>query len=242
MHVRQLAASTCQRCCHAGKDKCKTFDKCQPSCKADTDTPLRHGQLHPRPKKEIGERLAQAAMAVVYGGKGPVTGPTVSGCAVQGNQLSVKWSLSGGDALTMKDYMSRNNSQLQVLPAGSPFCMQWDKTYTHCNSTNTSYTSPGTGWVSVDFKQSGASVTADLSGVKGPIQAVRYAWAEQTDSCCLASPDQVWDCEPGSCPLYGQSGLPANPFLARVVAGKCACLAPQKCDGGAEVEPSVWVV
>ena len=38
---------------------------------------------------------------------------------------------------------------------------------------------------------------------------------------------------PGSCPLITAThSLPANPFYANIVAGRCKCLPPQKCDGG----------
>jgi hypothetical protein len=40
--------------------------------------------LHPRLKKPIGERLAQAAIRQVYGhAVGAATGPTISGCSVR---------------------------------------------------------------------------------------------------------------------------------------------------------------
>jgi|EP01046_Picozoa_sp_COSAG06_P047590 hypothetical protein len=40
-------------------------------------------------------------------------------------------------------------------------------------------------------------------------------------------------CVPGSCPLITAThSLPANPFYANIVAGRCKCLPPQKCDGG----------
>jgi hypothetical protein len=36
---------------------------------------------------------------------------------------------------------------------------------------------------------------------------------------------------PGSCPLYSAtSNLPANPFYATIISGKCQCLKPQTCD------------
>lgn len=32
------------------------------------------------------------------------------------------------------------------------------------------------------------------------------------------------------CPIYSTSGLPANPFQAKIEQGRCACVAPQVCD------------
>ena len=36
-------------------------------------------------------------------------------------------------------------------------------------------------------------------------------------------------CGPASCPIMSSSSLPANPFLAKIVDGKCECIAPQVC-------------
>jgi hypothetical protein len=32
------------------------------------------------------------------------------------------------------------------------------------------------------------------------------------------------------CPIMSSSGLPANPFQAKIEQGKCSCVAPQVCD------------
>lgn len=32
------------------------------------------------------------------------------------------------------------------------------------------------------------------------------------------------------CPIMSSSGLPANPFKAKIEQGKCSCVAPQVCD------------
>ncbi len=38
-------------------------------------------------------------------------------------------------------------------------------------------------------------------------------------------------CVPASCPIWDPvSGLPANPFVAKLESGKCVCVDPQKCD------------
>ena len=89
-------------------------------------------------------------------------------------------------------------------------------------------------WILVDVKSKSASeVTLDLSklpaGAK-PI-ALRYAWDNEHDSCCAALGPTTW-CEPAACPIWDKkSGLPGNPFMAKIVGGKCACVAPQQCDG-----------
>jgi hypothetical protein len=45
--------------------------------------PIFMGSIHPRLKYPVGHRLATLAMAVAYGGKGPISGPTISGCEVR---------------------------------------------------------------------------------------------------------------------------------------------------------------
>ena len=48
-------------------------------------------------------------------------------------------------------------------------------------------------------------------------------------------PPSAAPCPIGSCPLMSLlSNLPANPFIAKIVDGKCECLEPQVCD---EVPP-----
>jgi hypothetical protein len=60
--------------------------------------------------------------------------------------------------------------------------------------------------------------------------ALRYAWDNEKDSCCQSTGATAW-CEPAACPIWDtESGLPGNPFMAQVVAGKCKCVAPQVCD------------
>ena len=95
-------------------------------------------------------------------------------------------------------------------------------------------------------------IVADLDG--GAIHAVRYAWGVKTDTepeqstqCCENSDPQLlvegaqarknkvllsWSkpCRAGLCPIVASGGLPANPFIARIVDGRCQCIPPQVCD------------
>lgn len=84
-----------------------------------------------------------------------------------------------------------------------------------------------------------AQVHADLSALKGrKVVAVRYAWGSQTvgapvQLCCDERDARVGlslPCEAGRCPIVSTRGLPANPFLARIVHGRCKCVPPQTCD------------
>lgn len=61
------------------------------------------------------------------------------------------------------------------------------------------------------------------------ITGVRYAWS--ASPCCpFVDRNGGFPCSVGACPIRGwNSTLPANPFYADVVGGKCVCTPPQKC-------------
>ena len=67
-------------------------------------------------------------------------------------------------------------------------------------------------------------------GIPGfELPGVRYAMEDAT--CCQHYAPTSGPCPVASCPIMGRaSRLPANPFLARIVGGKCACIPPQVCD------------
>jgi hypothetical protein len=106
------------------------------------------------------------------------------------------------------------------------------------------------GWVRVNLSSaSPTEVTADLRPLRGaPVFAVRYAWGQAVADpknpgnaiperiCCEADPlaGIARPCDVAACPLMASGGLPAAPFLARVVHGRCKCLPPQRCDGGGD--------
>lgn len=89
-------------------------------------------------------------------------------------------------------------------------------------------------WQFVNVKSaSDTSVVVDLSTLNGsqPV-AIRYAW--QSFSCCQAQGNTAIGisepCSIEKCPIMSKSlNLPANPFIAKIMNGKCECLAPQKC-------------
>jgi hypothetical protein len=107
-------------------------------------------------------------------------------------------------------------------------------------------------WVPVHIKlgsdgtDGAPTVVADLTPLAGATPlAVRYAWggadgpATGDVVCCdpaAVAQGSSEECVPASCPImtadarviYG--GLPANPFLAKLVDGKCECPTPQSCD------------
>lgn len=97
-----------------------------------------------------------------------------------------------------------------------------------------------------DGSDGAPTVIADLAPLAGATPlAVRYAWGGQDGPatgdvlCCdpaAVAPGSVSECAPAGCPIMTADssaafgGLPANPFLAKIVGGKCECPPPQVCD------------
>lgn len=54
-------------------------------CSNALDTPSFMGGIHPRSKKQVGQRLALAAYNLFYGGTKAYTGPTLAGCSLVEN-------------------------------------------------------------------------------------------------------------------------------------------------------------
>ena len=87
---------------------------------------------------------------------------------------------------------------------------------------------------SASFSSTAAVVIADLSGLhlnsSTTVVGLRYAW---NPTCCDLHDPLIYlskPCTAANCPLMASpSGLPANPFMARVKAGECECVKPQVC-------------
>ena len=188
--------------------------------------------IHPRLKKPFGQRLAASAMAGVYGAGGPVTGPTLAGCAVSGSTLTLAFNatLLAGSALAVAPYNASTpaNSGLSVL-------------------VNATEGLPGSGkWVALNVRSSSSSsssVDVDLAPLQGAApSAVKYAWGKTGgppdsagDVWCCPAGTAPGLCTPGACPILAATeaapfgGHPANPFLALIQGGQCLCPLPQVC-------------
>eukprot|EP00756_Hemistasia_phaeocysticola_P019183 Hpha_TRINITY_DN15643_c1_g9::TRINITY_DN15643_c1_g9_i1::g.101267::m.101267/K05970/SIAE; sialate O-acetylesterase len=219
---------------------------CDKACLEDT-VPVAMGGIHPRSKYPVGDRLATAYWNTLMGGKAAGTGPTLSGCSVSGGELTIRFntSLLRGDKVTVQKYNSSAGlSFLDVMTDPTHFCVEPMRV----NATNASQglfcpkwaggdaksnnTELDQGWVRLDLKPGadGVSVTVDLKPLNGTAPAaLRYAWGI-TDCCDHSDPTlYVTHGCVANCPILGSSGLPANPFIARIVGGKCECVAPQVC-------------
>lgn len=230
---------------------------CAKACEAEL-TPVAMGGIHPRDKKPLGDRLGTAAWNSVYGGSGPTTGPTLSGCTLNGESLTVTFNetLLRGDSVVVQPYnMSLNMSYLEVQTDPSIFCVEVQQVNLTCRSNSTYHCplhcptwaggssatnnsalsgSSDQGWQPLNISVGTANtVTVDLSPLRGVAPtAVRYAWG--TSECCDKTDPMMYitkPCGPAACPIMGKSGLfPANPFIAKIVGGKCECVAPQTCE------------
>lgn len=227
--------------------------KCTNACAAAADTPFAMGGIHPRSKKPVGDRLGQAAYNLVYGGKGAMTGPTLSGCSLENGKLTVSFntSLLAGDKVVLQKYGKGQpnrygmvgGSYFDVQTNADNFCMEAETDRTtgqrYCplwaggNGKPTNASLDG-GWISgldIALGSDASSITVDLSPLNGTAPtAIRYAWSI-VNCCDLSDPDLyvTKPCYTGGCPIMSSSNLPANPFLAKIVDGKCACIPPQQC-------------
>ncbi|CAE7681972.1 SIAE, partial [Symbiodinium sp. CCMP2456] len=145
------------------------------------------GPIHPRDKKPVGERLARAGAAVAYGKPGIFTGPTLSGCSVAGNKITVHFnnSLLYSEKVVVQDYQKIKSSRLEVLTNRSLFCLQTSGRKTEqCIDDGTGhatdqgpYDDTQTTWVAVDVTSAGPnSIAVDLTKSGGKAFAIRYAW------------------------------------------------------------------
>eukprot|EP01052_Picozoa_sp_SAG31_P017616 SAG31_NODE_1213_length_9359_cov_4.298164_11_plen_348_part_00 len=114
--------------------------KCAIACEGTSNTPTKGG-IHPRSKQLVGERLGTAAYNLVYGGTNAFTGPTLAGCVLSPQKLTIKFNstLLRGDSITLQKYGPsiytpyhpgfgnpewNGGSQLWVQVNASNFCIE----------------------------------------------------------------------------------------------------------------------
>jgi len=142
--------------------------------------------------------------------------------------------------------MSSHGSQLYVQINASLFCIEKQPAvnstggklgYDYCptwaggDGSNGDPTIPlDTQWILLNYTQaSDTSISVDLTPLNGSAPtAIQYAWGV-VDCCDYSDPNLYISHGCGLCPIMSTSNLPANPFKARVVNGKCKCVAPQEC-------------
>ena len=90
------------------------------------------GPIHPRDKKPVGLRLAQASMSVAYGANTPYTGPTIAGCSVNtaANSITLTFNktLLSDDSIEVRTcvcvcvFVASGLSEMWLGSTGCVFC------------------------------------------------------------------------------------------------------------------------
>ena len=169
-------------------------------------------------------------------------------------------SLLRGDTLALQPLQRAGGSQLWVQTNATLFCMEpqcvLNMTSKACANYNPANPRQGpaiycplwaggdgstvfqngvldSGWVQLNFTvaDSNTAIAVDLSLLDGAAPtAVRYAWGV-VDCCDHTDPNlYVTHGCIAQCPIMSSSGLPGNPFAAKITAdGTCECVAPQVC-------------
>lgn len=132
--------------------------------------------------------------------------------------------------------MQTNADNFCLEPAhdltGAVVCPTWaGGTGKPVNTTTTHLDGDWITSLNIALGSDGMSILVDLAPLNGTAPtAVRYAW-NIVNCCDMNDPDMyvTKPCGPASCPIMSSSNLPANPFLAKIVDGKCECVSPQVC-------------
>lgn len=144
--------------------------------------------IHPRNKKDVGERLALIALAKDYGKSIPFSGPVYDSMRIENGKAVLSFqSADGGlvakalpDTYTVKSQSGETAPLVRNSPGsqleGFAICGEDRK------------------WVWADAKIDGNNVVVWSDNVPSPV-AVRYAWAENP-----------------TCNLFNGASLPASPF------------------------------
>eukprot|EP00937_MAST-01D_sp_MAST-1D-sp2_P003168 g3168.t1 len=223
-------------------------------------TPSMGVTIHPRVKRQVGERLSQAAWRVAYGHVDTASnGPVLAGCAVEaapggGQQLRMKFNstLQGGDGLAVAEYNRTEKASvtwvLLSTAEGGAGGIPQDAGRNWLYENRQPWWGDNDRWVNVDIALDSVdgAVVATLPAGNATVLAVRYGHVSPKGhpqcghyKICCGDRNFVTDpCAPESCPISSVPAsattanrpLPALPFHARIVGGKCKCLAPQVCD------------
>ena len=205
-------------CCHNKEynaTKCAGREtQCSPACAADVDTPMLMGGIHPRSKKQVGDRLGRAMINTIYGGSAAFTGPTLSSCSHSGNNLVIQFNetLLRGDTLSLQPLQRAGGSQLWVQTNASLFCMepqcvinQTDGRCANINPANprqgSAYYCPtwaggdgvsiyekgilgDSGWISLNFTSSSSSSVSVDLSTLNGVSPTAVRYAWGTVDCC----------------------------------------------------------
>jgi sialate O-acetylesterase len=144
--------------------------------------------IHPRNKKDVGERLARIALAKDYGKSVPFSGPTLSSSKFENGRAMLTFSNTDGGLaaapLPEKEILVSKTGKTAPLQRNSPQSQL--EGFAICGSDQV--------WYWADAKIEGETIIVQSDKVPEPV-AVRYAWANNP-----------------TCNLINGAGLPAGPF------------------------------
>lgn len=144
--------------------------------------------IHPRNKKDVGERLALVALANTYGRDLVYSGPAYTGVKIEGARARVLFKHTGGGLVAKP--LSEKYPEIAHQNLHAPLVRNSPRSelegFAICGEDRK--------WVWADAKIAGDTVVVWSDQVPAPV-AVRYAWADNP-----------------TCNLYNAAGLPASPF------------------------------
>lgn len=154
--------------------------------------------IHPTPKRPIGERLARAARAQTYGEKIVYSGPVFKSVKFEGNRAILTFASIGGGLETRELVPTNERKNKDGIISAA-----WRVKEGSTGTPLLGFTVCGKDKVFEPAKAEivGATVVVTSDKVETPI-AVRYGWANHP-----------------ICNLYNREGLPASPFRTDTFPG-----------------------
>ncbi len=146
------------------------------------------GDIHPRNKAVPGQRLADLALAGVYGRERPASGPTFDGVEFGGGKAVVRFRDTAGGLVAAP------LPEVQTVTSIPPQTAPLRRNRPHSPLEGFAVRDPAGSWRWADAVVEGDTVVVWNPQVPEPV-AVRYAWADNP-----------------TVNLQGRSGLPAVPF------------------------------
>ena len=146
------------------------------------------GNIHPRNKREAGERLARLALAGTYDRKIVATGPLYAGMTVEEGCIRIRFTGLSGKLVSHPvptETINRTKPR-ETVPFVRNSPTSELEGFAICGEDRR--------WVWAEARIDGETVVVSSNGVSKPV-AVRYGWANNP-----------------VCTLYDADGLPASPF------------------------------
>jgi len=146
------------------------------------------GDIHPRNKKDVGERLALIALAKDYKKSQPYSGPVYDSLKIADGKavLTFKHAEGGLVAKPLSETYDVKSQTKETAPLVRNSPGSQLEGFAICGEDKK--------WVWADAKIQGNTVVVSSDKVAAPV-AVRYGWTENP-----------------TCNLYNSAGLPASPF------------------------------